>query len=106
MLPATKGGYDFYEVFTNNYINILKKCYKKKQITYLVLYLEKAKLFIRYLIPWTITFQNKYSNFSFSNNKSYSIIWNQYKFHPIFYIGLVYYFFKKINNILQFYFLK
>lgn len=96
--PANKGGYNFYEVFVGNYINILKLYNKKNYISYKVLFLEKIKLMLKFIIPWTLIFQDKNHGISFTTINGAKITWNQYKFHPILYIGIVYFFARKFQK--------
>jgi abequosyltransferase len=97
--PANKGGYNYYEVFVANYINILNYYYKKNYISKKVLFLEKVKLFIKFLIPWTLILQDRNNGIFFTTSNGFKIIWKQYKFHPILYIGILYYILKKIKKI-------
>ena len=104
--PANKGGYNFYEVFAVNYINILKYYNNERQISDKVLFFEKAKLMIKFLIPWTLVLQDKDSGIAFTTNKGFKIIWNQYKFHPILYAGVLYYSIKRFQIYITSIFIK
>lgn len=100
--PTSKGGYNIYKVFGTNYLGILEEYKKRKQISRITLINEKSKLLIYFLIPWTLTLWKDKINYSFDRKGALNIIFKWYRFHPIFYIGVVYLFLRiillSINN--------
>lgn len=97
--PEDKGGYNFFEVFAGNYIDILHYYYNENNISSKVLFFEKAKLIMKFLIPWALVLHDRNSKYTFISNNGLKIIWDQYKFHPILYLGIFYYLFKKFKKI-------
>lgn len=82
-----KGGYNIYEVFINNYINILEQYYKRGQLSYKTLFNEKAKLLTKFLIPWEIRFFKSPKLYSFSRTNKFKYLFAKYYAHPVFYLS-------------------
>ena len=92
-----KGGYNFYEVFINNYISILEYYYKVGHLRYWTLFFEKINLLVNFLIPWEIRF-HQYSNlYSFDRSNKNKYLLSKYKFHPIIYFSPIIYFYSLIK---------
>ena len=94
VIPKTKGGYNFYEVFVTNYIGLLENYRVNNQISRITLFNEKTKILIYFLIPWTFNIWKSKTNNTFNRKGALSIIFKKYRYHPIFYIGIIYLFFK------------
>jgi glycosyltransferase involved in cell wall biosynthesis len=84
-----KGGYNFYNVFITNYINILKPYFDNKSISKKTYIGEKKKLFRNFIYPWSknIFLSDK---FSFDKKDALSITFREYKLFPFFYVALAY----------------
>jgi abequosyltransferase len=102
--PTTKGGYNLYKIFVSNYIGLLEKYHKKNEISKLTLFNEKAKLFLYFLVPWTLNLKDNKSRYFFEDEKALSIVFKKYAFHPVFYIGSLYfilrYFYRRYKKTL------
>lgn len=92
--PISKGGYNLYRIFVTNYIDILEKYNKNNKITRRTLFNEKTKLFLYFLIPWTLTLRQNKSNYFFENDSALTIILKKYAFHPVLYFGSIYFVFR------------
>lgn len=88
------GGYNIYQVFVTNYLGLLKKYRVSNQISKTTLFYEKTKLMMGFVIPWTIAITRNKTQYSFNKKGAAGIILNEYRFHPILYIGLIYFFLK------------
>ncbi|MDD5208173.1 MAG: hypothetical protein PHV36_02185 [Elusimicrobiales bacterium] len=88
--PASKSGYNIYDVFVTNYLGLLEDYKAKKMISWLTLSNEKAKLMFRFLIPWTANIWKDKEQYKFDINGGLSTILKKYRFHPSLYIGVVY----------------
>lgn len=88
--PKSKGGYNIYEVFVTNYLGILEEYRKIKQISRITLFNEKSKLLIHFLIPWTLRLWKDKTQYYFDKKNAFPIILMKYRFHPVFYIGIIY----------------
>jgi len=88
--PKSKGGYNIYQVFVTNYLGILEEYRKRKQISRITLFNEKSKLLIHFLIPWTLRLWKDKTQYYFDKKNAFSIIIKKYRFHPVFYIGIIY----------------
>jgi glycosyltransferase involved in cell wall biosynthesis len=84
------GGYNIYQVFVTNYLGLLKDYREARQISKITLFNEKSKLLIHYLIPWSLTLWRDKTNYSFDRKGALAIVFKEYRFHPIFYIGTIY----------------
>ena len=88
--PKYKGGYNLYKLFITNYLNILEKYTNNYHISKATLFNEKTKLLYKYLIPWTLILWKDSSKYKFSQDAAFSIAFKKYRFHPLFYPGLLY----------------
>lgn len=88
--PNSKGGYNIYQVFVTNYLGLLEDYRETRQISRITLFNEKSKLLIHFLIPWTVSLWKDKQNYSFNKNGALSIVLKKYRFHPTFYIGVIY----------------
>ena len=88
--PKTKGGYNFYEIFVSNYIGLLEIYRESNQISKFTLFNEKIRLMIHYIVPWTMNLLLKSDKYQFSNDHALTITFKKYRYHPIFYFGIVY----------------
>jgi glycosyltransferase involved in cell wall biosynthesis len=99
--PKAKGGYNIYQVFVTNYLGLLEKYRIENQISRITLFNEKTKLLIYFLIPWTLTLWRNKTQYSFDKNGAVRILFKKYRFHPIFYIGFVYFFLRILLNYIK-----
>jgi len=99
----SKGGYNIFQVFVINYLGLYDEYRAKKQISGVTMFNEKTKLFLYFLIPWTLNLQITNSFYSFSKQGAFKLLFKKYWSHPILYIGVVYLFFrtllKKIKHL-------
>lgn len=89
--PRNKGGYNFFEVFVTNYLGILREYVCSKQIYRLTYFNEKTKLLLYHIIPTSLSVLKTSDKYSFSFERSLPILLNKYRYHPIFYFGLLYF---------------
>jgi abequosyltransferase len=89
--PTFKGDYNIYEVFVTNYLAILGKYKATKQVSWLTFFIEKSKLLMNFVIPWTLMIWKNSSEFNFDKKGALNILFRHYRFHPVFYIGIVYF---------------
>jgi abequosyltransferase len=92
--PSLKGGYNIYEVFVANYLGLLKSYRIKNQISRMTLFNEKTKLMMNFLIPWTLILWRNTTQYSFDRKGAVKIIYEEYRFHPVLFVGIVYLFLK------------
>ena len=91
-----KGGYNLFKVFINNYLYILRK-YK---ISFYSLQKEKYRLLKYFITPWYINLKiNK--EFTFKQEKKWSILFKEYGMHLYFYLYIIYWYFKIEFNKLK-----
>jgi glycosyltransferase involved in cell wall biosynthesis len=94
-----KGGYDFFEIFIQNFIGkIIHKAYVDKKIDFLTLYIVKAAFFKKFLKTWikNIVFK-KYHNF---NNQNISLVFKYFRFYPqLYFLLLEFPFYALINRV-------
>jgi glycosyltransferase involved in cell wall biosynthesis len=100
--PDKKGGYNIFKIFVENYLNILESNYKSGLVNYTTLYNEKSKLMIHLIVPWYLNLLSKKSNLGFVHEKSFSIIFNKYKYHPYLLVGILYYFLRIPFHFIKF----
>ena len=102
----SKGGYNLFNIFVNNYIGlIITNLYKEFTISLFTLYLIKSNFYKRFIINWLIKVfivdKNKYK---FEKKNWYKIIYKQYKYYPLMYLSIfyitIYYLFYKAKNVL------
>lgn len=95
-ITKKKGGYNIFNVFINNYLNIIKK----NNISIFDYEREKFRLCRYFLYSWIfdliIIKQDKYS---FETYKSNTIIMSKYWYEPYFYIMYIIFYFKYIFNL-------
>lgn len=94
--PKVKSGYyNFYEVFIDHYLRILKLYKSKGFIRARTLFLEKHRLFIQHIIPFSIAiFVTKKALFGTKN--WLKIIFTNFVFHPVLYLGIPLFIVKRI----------
>lgn len=80
-----KGGYNFYKVFVDNYINLIKK----NKISFFAIEHEKYRLFRYFLLSNMRNFRKNKDRFAFSTEGEYRILLGKYWYEPYFYIGLI-----------------
>lgn len=91
-----KGGYNLFKVFINNYLYILRKY----EISFYFMQKEKYRLLKHFITPWYINLKiNK--EFTFKQEKKWSILFKEYGMHLYFYIYIMYWYFKIIFNKLN-----
>jgi abequosyltransferase len=88
--PVTKGGYNFYKVFVTNYLGLLEEYRVKKKISRGTLFNEKSKLLKHFLIPWSLIMLRNKKQYSFDKKGAVPILMQKYRFHPLFYPGIIY----------------
>ena len=88
--PASKGGYNIYQVFVTNYLGLVENYSQGKKISRVTLFNEKSKLFIHFLIPWTLAIWGDKTRYAFEKKGYLKIIIKKYIFHPVLYIGIIY----------------
>jgi abequosyltransferase len=95
---VSKGGYSIYQVFVTNYLWLFEEYRARKQISRVILFNEKSKLLIYFLIPWTLTLWRDKTHFYFDKKGGLSIVFKKYWFHPVFYIGAIYFGLQLLRN--------
>lgn len=98
---TSKGGYNLYQVFVTNYIELLDEYRKKDKISWVTLFNEKSKLLINFLIPWKITLLTDRSKYTFDQKGALLIVFKKYRLHPVFYIGAIYFVLKFVKYYLM-----
>jgi len=91
ILPDKKGGYNIFRIFVENYLNIIENYYKKGLVNYSTLFKEKSKLMKHLIVPWYLNLLSNKSNLGFVHEKSFSIIFKKYKYHPYLFFGIIYF---------------
>ncbi|MBS4066035.1 MAG: glycosyltransferase family 2 protein [Chitinophagaceae bacterium] len=100
--PNKKSGYNFYEVFINNYISHLEKVYKSGDITLITFITEKFKLLIKYIIPWSFEIFTKRKQFEFDTMGACKIFFSKY-YPPLYLVvSLLFLFVYMGQNIISF----
>lgn len=91
------GGYDFFEVFVNNYLNIWKKFVRKGDLSVWMYEREKYRLLRYFLLGFIdrLLFKKDRGNFKCKN--SWSILLRRYWYCPYFYAFMAYIFVKYRN---------
>lgn len=97
-LPAGKGGYNIYKVFGTNYLGLLEEYRQRKQISWRTLFNEKTRLFLYFLLPWSFRLWTVNNQYSFNKKGAFAILFGKYKFHPVLYLGIAYFFFKVVKS--------
>ena len=90
--PKSKGGYNIYRIFAENYVCLLENYRKQKKISRVTLFNEKTKLMLRFLVPWTVNIWRDKKKFAFDHKGGLGIVFRKYWSHPSFYIGILYLF--------------
>ena len=103
VVPNKKGGYNIFKIFVENYLGILESNYKSGNINYSTLYFEKIKLMNHLIVPWYLNLLSGRSSLGFQHQKSFSIIFNKYKFHPFLFIGIIYFFIRTPYHLYKLY---
>lgn len=77
----TKGGYDFFEVFIENFIGkIIHKLYEQDKINRQTLYYTKINFINKFLTVWVLKiFLDKTQHF---NKNNFNLIFKYYKYYP------------------------
>jgi abequosyltransferase len=99
-----KGGYDFFEVFIQNFIGtIIHGAYIKKEINFKTLITVKVIFFNKFLRIWIINI-SIYKNSNFNSN-NFRLVFKYFKFYPQLYLlifffakNLILLFVKKLRN--------
>jgi glycosyltransferase involved in cell wall biosynthesis len=78
---ATKGGYNFIDVFVGNYVGkILTPLYKNKELSLRTLVFVKSSFLIKFIKVWLLNIKvKKNNNFAIDNNK---LLFRYFKFYP------------------------
>jgi hypothetical protein len=86
-----KGGYNFFEVFVNNFIGgLLEDLYNKRKISLWTIFYVKYKFMIQFLRPWTIKiYNNEDDSYSTFEKSGIKLLYKYYKFHPEYYLSLI-----------------
>lgn len=92
--PGSKGGYNFYQVFVANYLGLLEDYRLKNLISANTIFNEKSKLLLDFVIPWTILMWKNKTLYSFKKEGAIRIILLKYWYHPILYVGFIYFMMK------------
>lgn len=92
--PKRNGGYDFFEVFVNNYLNIWKEFVRKGNLTVWRYEREKYRLMRYFLLGFIVRllFKKEAGNFEYKN--SWSILLKRYWYCPYFYAFIPFAFIK------------
>lgn len=83
-----KGGYNIFEVFVNNYLQLLKAYKSDQHISKLVFNREKSRLILRFLTPWSAILLTRKKDFTFPIKNGFFIIMKEYWYLPVFYLSL------------------
>lgn len=88
--PLQKGGYNIYQVFVSNYLELLRYYKKAGFVSNITFKNEKLKLLWHFLIPWTLkTFSNR-NKYKFDTQNAFKIVLKEYHSNPLFYLGILY----------------
>ena len=91
----TNGGYNIFQVFVENYLNIIKDF--KISLGFRWYEIEKYKLFRNFIWMWmNQLLLNSNHNYRFKTNRWFSIIFKKYWYEPYFYPILIFFYYKKI----------
>lgn len=85
IVPHNKGGYNFFKVFVDNYLKIIRS-YNPKRKT---LEREKYRLYRYHLLRWFILFKQNKNKYSFEKSNVWGILLQEYWYYPYFYLGLL-----------------
>lgn len=94
IVPAKKGGYNFFNVFIINYLSIIKKSIRNP----FLLEQEKYRLYRYYLIYAIYNFTRLGNSYTFDNSYMWRTLFKAYWYQPYFYIGLIFLYIKKITK--------
>jgi len=90
LVPKTKGGYNFYQVFVVNYLGILEEYKIKKQISKITLFNEKTKLLRNLIFYWLVTIEITHQGkYQFSLDKKWNILFKYFWNRPSFYVVII-----------------
>lgn len=91
-LPDKKTGYNFFDLFINGYFNTIVKGLKdENRISYATYLSEKNRFFTDFIWMWYKKIKiKKDQNTDFNSKGMASIIFNTYKYNPIFYLYLLF----------------
>lgn len=91
--PNKKGGYNFFNTFINNYLNIIKK----ENFSFIDYEREKFRLCNRFVFKWLNIFYIKdKSKYEFDSRDTFKIIFRNYWYYPYLYFFLLWFGIKKI----------
>lgn len=94
-----KGGYDFIEIFIQNFINkIIHKLYDTGAINLKTLYIVKSSFLRKFLIPMLVRIKYE-SNYLFQI-LHFSLILRYFKLYPFLYLGIVHLYLYPVIKIL------
>lgn len=94
---STNGGYNIFNVFVTNYLNIVKEF--RSSLGYRCYEIEKYKLCRLFIYPWMIKLLvNSNHGLHFKTNNWFKIIFKKYWYEPYLYPMLVLFWMKRIKN--------
>lgn len=83
-------GYNIFEVFSYNYLNILKFFVEKKEISKKTYQLEKKRLLFRFLIPNLVMYIYQYKTYKFHIDKPFFYL-KEYRYDYFFYFSFLFF---------------
>lgn len=90
-----KGGYNIFQVFGINYLQLYDDYLNSKQIKRKTYNTERYRLFRHFLINWyNVLYSSSDNPFSFERNNSVNFLMVNYRFKPYFYFGLMWLYLK------------
>jgi abequosyltransferase len=91
----TKGGYNVFNIFINNYLFIIKE----HKLSLSAYELEKYRLCHYFVYPWLLKlFITERSTFSFDIRDAFKIIFYKYWYEPYFYIVILLFLYRKLKS--------
>lgn len=95
---SKKGGYNIFKVFIENYLFLLSRYLKDKQLQHKVFRKEKYRLFNYFVLPWLCSiFLNK-NKYFFDTQQAFQIIFKYYKYCPYIYFSPIMVLMKKMKK--------
>ncbi len=95
-----KGGYNFFEVFIQNFIGtIIHGTYNKKEINFKTLYIVKSTFCSKFLSVWILKILFE-KNSSFTTNK-FNLVFKYFKFYPQLYFLFFKYTYNQLISLLK-----
>ncbi len=93
---ASNGGYNIFNIFVNNYLNLLNDFVTKGVLNKTTYKINKYQLFKSFLIQYIYSFLIKKESSNHQTNDGWKILMEKYKFEPYFYFGIIYLYIKKV----------